>query len=123
VIITPVIKNMKHCKNCNKSIPDNGYGFCNERCEHEYKPRTTKDFDDQACFNLIASTIEHMFFHPYDHDKKEIEQNIKFLKSPIIASFCDCSHNFTQEKLLKQYLFKSSEFRRYLQEEQQRNGI
>ena len=58
----------------------------------------------QGCFNLIAMTIEKCFVDVMKHTPKDIKENIAFLtNNKIIDIWCDCSDNFTQEKLVKSY--------------------
>lgn len=94
---------MARCKNCNKSIPEKSDRFCTDKCRREYREPTEKEYDNKACFNLLAAAIESIFTNRLRHTDKQIDRNKKFLKSPVVASFCDCSHNFNQDKLIKEY--------------------
>lgn len=94
------------CKNCNMSIPnDRESGFCSKRCEKEFKINfnPNKHFDGRGSFALIAAVIGDMFYKLWTDEPKEINNNKRWIKDVVCQAWCDCSENFENDKLLKNY--------------------
>lgn len=94
------------CKNCNMSIPNSSEGgFCSPRCEREFRINFNPDkqFNERGAFNLIAATIEHMFYNIRRQTQKDVESNKSWIKDVVCKAWCDCSSNFENDKLLKYY--------------------
>lgn len=59
--------------------------------------------DPVASFNMIGAAMEQAFQGQYSKKKYAHEINRKFFKSIICSAWCDCSDNFEQKKLIKNY--------------------
>jgi hypothetical protein len=95
---------MRRCKNCYKSLLNSEPSeFCDPKCEREYGPIDLNGIDAKSAFRLIADAICLIFTQYRMHEKKDIEINRTFLASPIVSSFCDCSDNFEQGRLINYY--------------------
>ena len=69
-----------------------------------------KDYSAEGCFNLIAATITNIFNTPSQPNLKiSIYEKLDFLESKVVSLFCDCSDNFDQAKLIKEFK-KQSDF-------------
>ena len=79
--------------------------FCSDKClkEHAANSQIDKTFDERASFNLIASSIEQMFYHIPGQSEKDINNNKRWIKDVVCSAWCDCSNNFENNKLFKIY--------------------
>jgi len=79
--------------------------FCSDKCEAKYNKNFSfiKDFNQQGSFNLIAATIENMFFNINRQSEANRKNNKRWIKDIVCNAWCDCSSNFDNNKLLKYY--------------------
>ena len=54
-------------------------------------------------FSLMSIMIKDCFSYFHTHSLEDIALNRAFLKDPMVAAYCDCSDNFTHEKLINYY--------------------
>ena len=75
---------------------------------YKKNPMQKNYITDDYHFKLVAEFIKHIFngqdFRLINGKKKDtIPEKLRCLEGKMIASFCDCSYNFEQAKLIKEF--------------------
>lgn len=110
--------NERRCKNCGKYLARGKVSFCNDKCEKAYEVFTKSDNEYLigACQDVVEKALVHAFIYKSEESEKI---DGAFVMSNLVGAWCDCSRNFVQDRLIKNYqeapIRKSTERKRLSQ--------